>query len=41
MIRKLEQKDKENCAKLYNDYADFYKVSMKMPGFEIYELKGN
>ena len=28
MIRKLEQKDKENWAKLYNGYADFYKVSM-------------
>ena len=26
MIRKLEQKDKENWAKLYNGYADFYKV---------------
>ena len=28
MIRKLERKDKENWAKLYNGYADFYKVSM-------------
>ena len=28
MIRKLEQKDKENWTKLYNDYADFYKVPM-------------
>ena len=28
MIRKLEHKDKENWAKLYNGYADFYKVSM-------------
>ena len=28
MIRKLEQKDKENWARLYNGYADFYKVSM-------------
>ena len=28
MIRNLEQKDKENWAKLYYDYADFYKVSM-------------
>ena len=28
MIRKLEKKDKENWAKLYTDYADFYKVSM-------------
>lgn len=28
MIRKLEQKDKENWAKLYNGYADFYKVQM-------------
>ena len=26
MIRKLELKDKENWAKLYNGYADFYKV---------------
>ena len=30
MIRKLEQKDKRNWAKLYNSYADFYKVSMNM-----------
>ena len=29
MIRKLEQKDKGNWAKLYNGYADFYKVEMK------------
>ena len=28
MIRKLEQKDKENWAKLYNEYAEFYKVPM-------------
>jgi ribosomal protein S18 acetylase RimI-like enzyme len=28
MIRELEQKDKQNWAKLYNGYADFYKVSM-------------
>ena len=28
MIRKLEQKDKNNWAKLYNGYADFYKVPM-------------
>ena len=28
MIRKLEQKDKENWNKLYNGYADFYKVPM-------------
>jgi len=28
MIRKLEQKDKENWTKLYNGYADFYKVPM-------------
>ena len=28
MIRKLEQKDKENWAKLYNGYANFYKVPM-------------
>ena len=28
MIRFLEQKDKEKWAKLYNDYADFYKVPM-------------
>ena len=28
MIRYLEQKDKENWEKLYNDYADFYKVPM-------------
>ena len=28
MIRKLEQKDKENWAQLYNGYADFYKVPM-------------
>ena len=26
MIRKLKEKDKENWAKLYNAYADFYKV---------------
>ena len=30
MIRKLEQKDKENWAKLYNDYAKFYKVPMNI-----------
>ena len=28
MIRKLELKDKENWAKLYIDYANFYKVPM-------------
>ena len=28
MIRNLELKDKENWAKLYNDYAAFYKVPM-------------
>ena len=28
MIRKLEQKDKGNWTKLYNGYADFYKVQM-------------
>jgi ribosomal protein S18 acetylase RimI-like enzyme len=28
MIRKLEQKDKENWVKLYIGYADFYKVPM-------------
>ena len=28
MIRRLEQKDKGNWAKLYNDYANFYKVPM-------------
>ena len=28
MIRKLQLKDKENWTKLYNDYADFYKVPM-------------
>jgi len=28
MIRKLEKKDRENWAKLYNGYADFYKVPM-------------
>ena len=28
MIRKLEHKDKENWAKLYNGYANFYKVPM-------------
>ena len=28
MIRKLVQKDKENWAKLYNGYANFYKVPM-------------
>ena len=28
MIRFLEQKDKENWSKLYNAYADFYKVPM-------------
>ena len=30
MIRKLEQKDKENWAKLYKGYADFYKVPMNI-----------
>ena len=28
MIRKLEEKDKENWVKLYNGSADFYKVPM-------------
>ena len=28
MIRKLELKDKESWAKLYDGYADFYKVPM-------------
>ena len=28
MIRKLQQKDKENWAKLYNGYSKFYKVPM-------------
>jgi ribosomal protein S18 acetylase RimI-like enzyme len=28
MIRNLEKKDKENWSKLYNGYADFYKVPM-------------
>ena len=28
MIRKLDKKDKENWVKLYNGYADFYKVQM-------------
>ena len=28
MIRLLEHKDKENWSKLYNGYADFYKVPM-------------
>ncbi len=28
MIRKLDKKDKENWAKLYSAYADFYKVTM-------------
>ena len=28
MIRKLELKDKENWTKLYNGYANFYKVPM-------------
>ena len=28
MIRNLELKDKENWAKLYHGYADFYKVPM-------------
>ncbi len=28
MIRKLQLKDKENWTKLYNGYADFYKVPM-------------
>jgi hypothetical protein len=44
MIRKLEQKDKEKWAKLYNGYAGFYKVPMydkiaKNTGFDLYELK--
>ena len=33
MIRKLEQKDKENWAKLYNSYAYFYKVPMNTGSF--------
>ena len=33
MIRKLEQKDKENWNKLYNGYADFYKVPMNTESF--------
>ena len=33
MIRKLEQKDKENWIKLYNCYADFYKVPMNTGSF--------
>ena len=28
MIRNLEQKDKDNWAKLYNGYANFYKIPM-------------
>ena len=28
MIRKLEKRDKENWAKLYSNYADFYKISI-------------
>ena len=36
MIRKLEQKDKENWAKLYIGYADFYKVSMNSGSFRHY-----
>ena len=28
MIRKLKKKDKENWAKLYSSYADFYKTPM-------------
>ena len=28
MIRKLELKDKDSWAKLYDGYADFYKVPM-------------
>ena len=28
MIRNLEQKDRETWSKLYNSYADFYKVPM-------------
>ena len=28
MIRQLEKKDKENWTKLYNGYANFYKVQM-------------
>ena len=34
MIRTLEQKDKENWAKLYNKIAN-------NTGFELYELEGN
>ena len=36
MIRKLEQKDKENWTKLYNDYANFYKVPMNTGILEIF-----
>ena len=30
MIRQLEQKDKKNWTKLYNGYANFYKVPMNI-----------
>ena len=30
MIRKLELKNKENGLKLYNGYADFYKVPINV-----------
>ena len=30
MIRKLELKNKENGLKLYNGYADFYKVQINV-----------
>ena len=34
MIRQLEQKDKENWAKLYNGYANVYKVPMNTKSLE-------
>ncbi len=36
MIRKLEQKDKENWEKLYFGYAKFYKVSMNNEYFKYF-----
>ena len=36
MIRKLEKKDKENWAKLYNSYANFYKVPMNTGILDIF-----
>ena len=35
MIRKLEQNDKDNWIKLYNSYAEFYKVPMNTMILEI------